>query len=651
MPKVKQSTRKVNQGIINPHRISVFFGLNTSISDIKSMPDGYAPDAMNWITGNEKDCIILRRGSALLGKTRIEGAGKITGLGVGTKYNGVQIPFFSYGRKVKYYNLVADDNIEIGTDLLPIADDEVSIFPYQNLLGAYIYLSSINSSIYKIPVANPGSAVDQSSTTYRGFLKFGQSRSILINRYGTNGFKDLTGLYMSYVDKANLNNYTQVTNEAVGSSGSQNYTHTLVQITGKRTAGQVQVVATVAAGTETFNDDKNGVLTSNYSGTGTVNYATGAINVTFSAVTTGNVTCSYYYEDATIEGVCDFSFASPRVAGSGRYFSQFDGGGSLNSVFPLANIFYCFHELKTWQTSIPTDDDDVSGSAIATNLPFREKMGVSYPYSAFGSTSEIWYINNANPNNPEIYALRLFTGATAANIASPQLISEVLNLSNYAFNKAVVFDWGNYLLVCCQQIRNGVADDFNSRTFVYNKRSGVWDLLDYPSSRLAEYNGTLIAGDSISNNVYTLFSGFDDDGEIIQNYWTSGQTNHGIEGQKRCNKMVVDGLIQQAQNIKVSISYDGGNFVDIYTIEGTGSYVDTGKSIAVGSYVLGSKILGGGATVYANPFQIEFPLNSDRYEYIRVRFEAIGGGYTQINFYEFKDIRYKSHKVMPARMV
>ena len=654
------------KGIIPNHRVTKFYGMNTEQSDILTLPDGVTPDSLNWITGTEMDQISLRRGTNLLGTTRVTGAGKITGLGVGTKYDGTQVPFFSYGRKVKYYDLATDNTYEVGTDLLPLAadGDDVSIFPYQNLAGAFVYLSSINSSVYKIHVANPATAVNQSMTTYRGFLKFGQSRSILFNRKGDNSVIDKTGLYMSWVDavsSATTPPFAHVTAEAYGSSGSQAYTHTLVAVTGKKTAFQVVISATVAAGTETFTDDKNGILTSNFGGTGTINYSTGASTVTFSDTTTGNVTADYYTEDATDHGVLDFSFASTRVAGTGRYFGQFDGGGPLNAVFPLANVFYGFHSLKTWQTTIPTDDDD-TGASIATNLPFRDKMGVSYPYSCFGGADGIYFINNSNPNRPEVYRLAMYTGATTANIARPTLISKQLNLSNFAFDKAVIFEWGIYVLMSFQQVRNGAIDDFNSRTFIYNKKSGAWDLMDYPASRFAEYAGTLIAGDPLSNNVFTLFSGFDDDGFTIPNYWTSGYTNHKAPGQKVTHRMVVNGLIQTSQNIDVFVSYDGGNFVKVKKILGTGEYVDTGRSIAVGSYTEGTKLVGGGQIVYANPFQCEFLLNSPRYEYIRVKFQASvpaddndpaspgGGGYCQINYYEFRDIRYKTSRSMPIRI-
>ena len=643
-------------GVFIPdHTISKFFGNNTELSDIKSIPDGWSPDSLNWITGTEQDSIALRRGTALLGQTRNNGLGAITGLGVGTKQNGTQIPFFTYGRKAKYYDADLDDTVEIGTDLLPAAADgeDVSIFPYQNLAGAFVYLSSENSSVYKIPVANPGSAVDQAQTDFKGFLKFGQSRSILFNRKGSNGFKDVTNLYMSYIDGVNLGNvapFSQVSTEALGALGSRTYSGNLAAVTGKKTAIQVQITADVAAGSEVFLDDKNGVLSSNRGGTGTINYATGAYSVTFSDVTTGNVTADYYTEDATNHGVLDFDFSATRLAGEGRFFAQFDGGGPLNSVFPLANVFYCFHTLKTWQTSIPTDDDD-QGSTPASNLPFREKMGVTYPYSAFGGSTGIWYVNNSNPNRPEIYRLELYTGATAANIAYPKLISKALNLSSYQFDRAVTFEWGIYVLVAFQQIRNGVADDFNSRMFLYNKKSETFDLLDFPASRLAEFQGTLLAGDTLSNNVFTLLSGFDDDGSLIPNYYTTGYTNHGVSGQKVTNRIVVDGLIQTAQSIEVYASYDGGAYVKVFTIEGTGSYVDSGRSIAVGSYTEGSKIVGGGETIYANPFNVEFALNSRKYQYIRLKFQAIGGGWAQINYFTYKDNRYKGARSLPERTV
>ena len=641
--------------IIKEWKFQKWGGLDTETSDLRQITPGFSPRALNWITAIDRETISLRRGTSLLGATRNTGAGKITGLGVGMRFDGTQVPFFTYDRKLKYYDATTEDTIEVGTNLLPQVavdeDDVISINPYQNIAGAFVYLSSPHSSIYKVCVANPGTAIDQ-LTSYKGFLKFGQSRAFLFNQHTTSGSNDPMGLYASYVDAVALETgpiSAKITAEVVGASGSTHYTYTLVQITGKRTALQATITATVSAGTEVFRDDRNGNLVSNFGGTGTINYATGVIDITFSDVTTSNVTAEYYYEDATSKGVADFSIANPsdRQPGEGNYYPQFDGGGPLKCMFPLATVFYSFHSIKTWQTSIPTDD----GLSGAVNLPFRDKMGVKSNFGAFGGAQAIYYINTADPNKPEFFQLQLYQGATQANIASPKLISQLINFTSYAFDRAVVFEWGNYILLSCQQTRNGAVDDFNSRTFIYNKKNGCWDLTDYAASAFAEYAGTLLAGDPLTNNVYTLFSGFDDDEALIQNEWTSGQLDFDIDGQKRFTRMILQGYIQAAQQVKVQLAFDGGAYTDIITIDGTGSYVDTGKTIDVGTYTLGSKVVGGGGTVLANPFRVEFKVQTPRFTYCELRLEAVGGGHISFMPPIFKDIREKSDRSMPSRTV
>jgi hypothetical protein len=100
--------------------VSQFSGLNTFIKDLKTLKPGVATDSLNWVTGKYGDHIELRRGSALLGNTRVDGAGKITGLGVGTRYDGVQVPFWSRGRKLEYYDASTDDRAEVGSDILSV---------------------------------------------------------------------------------------------------------------------------------------------------------------------------------------------------------------------------------------------------------------------------------------------------------------------------------------------------------------------------------------------------------------------------------------------------------------------------------------------------------------------------------------------------
>jgi hypothetical protein len=635
--------------IIEEFKINEFRGLDTETKNLKEIPlisarDGYAtfsPDSLNWISRANLKGIELRRGAKLLGTTRIMGSGKITGLGTGIRFDGVQVPFWSHGRKVKYYNKSGDDSVEVGTDLLPATADgeEVSIFPYNNLAGAFVYLSSPNSSIYKIPVANPGNAKDQSQLNFRGFLKFGPNRSFLFNRNGQDpGNKDKTSLFTSKRDRVQLSEYpAQVAGESVGTGDgtTKTFNATLAQITGVRTAFFVEVTDTV----ETFRDNRNGGLIGSAGGTGTVNYATGAISVTFNTAPANAqaITANYYYEDATTTpGTLDFT--------NGNKFPQYDGGGNLNSVFPLATVFYCFHELKTWQVTFPTDE-----TAVKTNLPFREKMGVNSHYGAHGGERGIYFVNTAT-EKPEFMRLELFTGTTEANVAAPKLLSELIDLSVFNFDKAQIFEWMDYVLIACRRIIAGVVENENSRTLIYNKKSGVFDILDYAVSRFAEYEGALLGGDSLTNNVFILFSGIDDDGFKIPNYWTSGQINFGIPGQKRFTRLAFEGFIQKTQKVKISLKYDEGNFVEVATIDGQGSYVNQAASASVGSNTIGSTTIGGGGEISAAPFRVEFRIQSPLHQWIRLKLEAVQLGYVSIESAAFRDIKEKSRKTMPERI-
>lgn len=620
--------------------VSQFKGQNTSINDIKTLDKGVSPDALNWITGRYGDNVSLRRGTALLGETLVSGSGKITGMGMGTKYDGSQVPFFSYGRKVKYYDKNIDDTVEIGTDMLPVgaSGEDVWFTPYQNLAGSFVLFGSPNSSIYKVPVSNPESAVDQSVSSYRfGIAKISQNRMFAGQRNGTTaGNNDKTGVYLSYVDKATLSSYTQTTGEAVGSSGSTAYSGTLTQVTGAKTC---MYVAIKEATGETLIDDRNGILVGNQGSTGTINYATGAYSVIFNHVTVGAVTADYYTEDSTSNGVLDFSGSS---FGQGANFRQDDGGGSLMSILPINNVEYCFHLLRTWQLTPAT-----SASESSTNLPYRN-IGIPYTQAAFQTPEGVIFADLSRPTEPKFRRLQIAPNTTNLTI-EPIPISDALNLGGFAFDHTLAFRWGDYEIFCVQERGiTGEANNYNSIMWVRNVYSEAWDKLDYFVSRLVEYEGSLLAGDSISNNVYVLFSGFDDDGSIINNYWTDGEMNLGTDNLKVVHRMVVNGLIQVSQQIKISLSFDGAEFVEYFTVDGSGSYVDTGTSTTIGSSTIGSSTIGGASIETASPFQVDFPLHSDKFETVRIKFEALGIGHAQVNEYTYKDIRDKGKKVLPA---
>jgi hypothetical protein len=86
-------------------------------------------------------------------------------------------------------------------------------------------------------------------------------------------------------------------------------------------------------------------------------------------------------------------------------------------------------------------------------------------------------------------------------------------------------------------------------------------LLPYYVSCYAIYNGALIAGDSISENVYELLSGFNDNGTTINNYWEGPLDDLDIEELKREKKFRVQGEISRDQTLEIYASFDRSAFV------------------------------------------------------------------------------------------
>jgi hypothetical protein len=188
--------------------------------------------------------------------------------------------------------------------------------------------------------------------------------------------------------------------------------------------------------------------------------------------------------------------------------------------------------------------------------------------------------------------------------------------------------------------------EVNNRVFTYNKQTGAIDEHDYFASCFAIYGGTLLAGDSATGNVYTLFSGYDDDESDIANYWEGNLNDYGTVRLKRQKKIVLQGEIGPEQSITVSISLDRGSFTEVGTIDGNGTYVDTGQKVNVGSMTIGSGEAGGGGEgITAYNYLKEFRLNSDQFQLIKIRFEATALGYASVSTVEMKDIREKWAKV------
>lgn len=725
--------------IIPDFTVREWNGLNTYIKDIKSLKDGETPSSLNWITGQFKDHIELRRGYALLGTNRTAGGGHVSGIGVVPMQNGTQIPYFTYNSKILYYNAATNTTVEslnartAATDVLgaPAVNDDVAIMPYQNTAGSFAYFTSPNSSIFKGAPSAPSTILDLNVKDYRGYAKIDTNRMYSWNRKSSVGISDQNDMIVGVVDKTTLSQYTQKTAQTIGTGDGSTKTFTssgLTRDTGANGVGDtifdIEVAAPIAAGTsisaitqtaqaqitsnshglivgdfftvvgvigmteingligvvrqvvdannvivsidtsgftayssagtiakaEHFIDDKNGNMVSNLGGTGTINYISCALSVTFNTapINAKTIYAQYYEEDSSTGGITDFTI-DEATKGKGKIFPQSDGGGVLQTVWPFDQVQYCFHVLKTWYVNLTSDDTQ------ATNLPYRSNFGIPYWRSAYPTPDGILVLDNSHPVEPKVRFLEISPAVAALIVVVPDSISDNLDLSSFGFNKCVVRRWGDFDLVAYENIVNGFIDTSNTLMLVRNIFSGQWDLVDYAVSCLDEFNGTLIAGDSLSPNVYTLFSGFDDDNTLINNYWQSKQFNLGVSGLKKLNRFVIQGLIQPSQSFNISFSYDSGNFTNVFTVKGTGSYVNTGNPVIVGADTIGSQVVGGGngqgAPVIAYPYEVEIIIGSDVFEYIQAEFSANNIGYVSIDQFTFKDIRWKTRKVAPSRVI
>lgn len=600
----------------------------------QSIPDGAASSSLNWVTRGDK--IELRRGQRLIGTD--QGAGGITGLGVARRLDGTEVMWGTHGRKIVYYDEATEDWIEAGSNVLPVAADgeEISMTPYQSLAGTFMLMSSPNSSIYKIPVANPGSVVDLQSTTYRGKIKAKTGRLRLWDRKDATGGQDKTGLYLSYIDRDEISDYTEVTNENRhnGDGSTLTFTGTLDFKSGnsKRTCLRVRITD----GTETLTDDGNGVLVGSAGGTGTINYATGAYSATFAVapiVGVNNVKANYYHEDSTDHGVADFTYSIPRTVGQGNFLRQDDGGGPFQNLFDYNSAEFCLHQFKTWVVALGTDGEPNS------NLVFRDLVGIPNWRAAVATGEGIYYVDARDSSNPKFRLLTL--DAISAQVI-PKPISDSLNLAGYEFDLAVVEVIGDYVTWECRTANS----ETNDTTFVYERRLKVWDRLDYIVSCKAVYNSALVGGDVATNNVYELFSGTDDDDSEIPNYWEGNLSRLEIAELKKVKRLHLQGEIGPEQSIDVYLNLDRGGYVLVGTIDGDGDYIDRTERVYVGAPVLGSTEIGGGSDgIEAYNYVRELSLRLDKFDECQIKFVATGLGYASVSMYRFFDIRRKDQKL------
>lgn len=559
------------------------------------IPIDAAQDELNWITRDGH--IELAMGRALVGAAGA--VGKSYGQHTGFRADGTPIEFRKVNGTIQA--LVAGTWTDVITGLTATAD---YVFAnYQSLAGAFVYAFGVDG-IYKIATANPTSYTPlyDAAKNFKGFAIIDKARTLLWGRT-----QDPTGLYGSWIDGQDATVYTTVSGEATASLGG-----TLAFKAGGMTRTAFGVVITLTGTGEVFTDDFNGRLVGNMGGTGTINYTTGAYTLSNSGVGTA----AYQWENTNAKGITDFSHSAPRLAGEGFVIRQDAGGDAIQTVIPLAGSYFSLKKHSCYRFALDATD------LAPVNEIFRTDIGVPSLRSATGTGLGILYINTANPSKPRFGIL--VENVLGDNFDAKELFPQ-FDFSLFDYDDALLDSWDQYVILGCK-----LNSDENNRLLLGNVVGKTMDITYYGARASNKVDGVLHVGDPVSKSTYELFTGFDDLGIALQNFWEGKGDTYGSNVLKKTRKVRYRGKIVPGQELEVYLALDDGDPQLVGTILGTGDYVDYGTSYAVGTNLIGANNIGGGDTVNAYQYFIQLRIKVAKYRKRAFYFVAKGIGFVSV---------------------
>lgn len=574
--------------------------------DKELIPKDAAADALGWVTTEGR--IELMYGRQAIGA---EGsAGRVIAQHIGYKTDGSAVQFRKIwdGTEGKVQYLNGSTWTDVITSL---PNSQVTFANYASLSGNYVYIGGPSDGLFKIVTANPGDYADvyDSTKNFKGYSFIDQGRMIM---WGAEN--DESGLYGSHIDAQDSDVYTTVSSEAIGSSGSTNYTGTLAFKSGGSTRTCFGV--TFTDGTQTITIGYDGNAEADADGTGTVNFMTGAYDVTFSATTTGAVTADYQWEDSNADGVTDFTKSATRLAGEGFVVRQDVGGDPIRVVIPYEGSYFSLKKSSVYQFTPDIEDTNPTNQVIRTNI------GVETLTAAVGTSAGILFIDTGNPSEPRLTQLK--RNPFGDNFLTEPIVPQ-FDFAKYNYDDVAVFNWDKYMVIACKD-----NDTENNRVLLVDIQAGIVDIAPYDVRCFAQDSGYLYAGSPTTVTTYEMFTGFDDMGGAVYNYWESKADNLSDSVLKKTKKYRFRGRITPDQTIKVYLSTDNGQYSQIGTILGSGDYVDYNSTYAIGTTFVGEATVGGGLETTVYPFLLEIKVRQGKFRTRQLKFEASGIGYCSL---------------------
>lgn len=596
------------------YKVSVYGkGIVNVVEDIL-IDDGAASNSVNFLT--LPDRIELIGGRRLLGAEEAGNNG-VLGMGKITKVDGEEIIFRKIGTHLQYFNNATQLWVDIKTDL--IDGEPLSFANSFTPAGRQVWMCG-QDGLFKLYPTNPTSLIDLTDPVknYKGSIIIDKSRMICV------GMKeDPTGIRFSHVDKDS--NYVSVAAEGITdtATGKKHYTGTLAHSQGFGYAfkdGTAQILT----------DDKNGNLIGD--GIGTINYATGAYVLDFTANTGTAVKADYLYENPLNGGLADFTYSATRLAGEGNVLRQDSTGSKTMFVVGFDNTYYSVQDKGGWKVTIDTDDTKWD------NQIYRENIACPSQRAKEVTADGIIFIDNYDNSKPK---LRLLAFNQLGDKIVPYDLGMNFKLEDYTFDEdTCLYKKGDWILIECKQ-----DSPANNKLIIYNIKQKSFDVINYTANCFVELNNKVIAGDSFSPNTYELFSGYDDLDYEIEALWEGKKHNLKTDRLKKFKIFRVKGYTDPDQGFNIFASFDNDPYILVGSISGRGNYVDTGKSYLVGTSKIGEDIIGLGDSSKANYFETEIKVHTPKFERVKIAFVPTGVGYLSIMEHKFTDLRIKSAKL------
>lgn len=586
-----------------------------NLLDNEIIPTDASSASNNWYTQDGK--IKLISGKLLIGDAGV--VGSVTGEIFGYKVDGTKVHWRKIGTKIQYLN--GTTWTDVITGLTSTAD--YSFANYSSLAGSFTFAGGIDG-IFKMNNANPTSynTMYDSTKNFKGKILIDKGRMLLWDRV-----EDKTGLYGSYIDVQNSTVYTTVSGEATTS-----LTGTLAFKAGGATRNCFGVTITLTGTGEVYTDNYLGVLTGSLGGTGTINYMTGAYTLSNAGVGTAG----YRWENSNIHSITDFTHSSTRLAGEGFQFPQDEGGDPILNVVIGADGYYSMKKQSAYRLFIESDD------VTATNEVYRKEIGLQ-SYRGVISTGEgIIFINTASQEKPEMTILQKnLTG----DAIIPKVIFTQFKFANYLYDDCTIETYERYILVACKTL----TATNNDTILLCDLTNKTVDIASYNSRTFVRNAGYLYTGSSVSQSVYQLFTGFDDDGFAISNFWTGKGETWNTSRLKKYHKIRLKGAISPDQSYAVYLNYDDSGTQLVGTVLGSGSYVDYSSPQSIGSNIIGTAQIGGDDITNIYPYFVEIRLRKvPKFRKRTITFVALGYGYVDIDSQLDKDIELYQDKI-PTR--